>query len=70
MSFPSRIQYAFDALYVCVFGRWLPFPGVRGGGWTEASYCDDTLRVMANSQGDTLVFVKVEQGEQEEQEQE
>lgn len=55
-----RIEYRFDAILVGLWGLTLPLPSafVRGGGWTEAVYIDSDVRVMANSQGDTLLFTK------------
>jgi len=55
----SRIQYTFDGLSLLLLKRELPFPFFpRAGGWTEAVYLDADIRVMQNSQGDTLVFVR------------
>mmetsp|Transcript_18575 Transcript_18575/g.47026 ORF Transcript_18575/g.47026 Transcript_18575/m.47026 type:complete len:218 (+) Transcript_18575:72-725(+) len=55
----SRIEYAFDTLTLTLFGLNLDLSSiVRGGGWTEAVFCSQDMRVMENSQGDTLVFEK------------
>eukprot|EP00199_Chlamydomonas_sp_CCMP681_P005443 CAMPEP_0119113856 /NCGR_PEP_ID=MMETSP1180-20130426/45387_1 /TAXON_ID=3052 ORGANISM="Chlamydomonas cf sp, Strain CCMP681" /NCGR_SAMPLE_ID=MMETSP1180 /ASSEMBLY_ACC=CAM_ASM_000741 /LENGTH=234 /DNA_ID=CAMNT_0007102121 /DNA_START=67 /DNA_END=771 /DNA_ORIENTATION=- len=55
----ARISYVFDALFLQILGVRLQIPFVRGGGWTEAVYCSNAVRVMRNSQKDTLVFVRV-----------
>ncbi|PNH09243.1 hypothetical protein TSOC_004147 [Tetrabaena socialis] len=36
----------------------VPLPTPRAGGWTQAVFADEAVRVMYNSQGDTLVFVR------------
>lgn len=38
----------------------VPLPAPRAGGWTQAVYVDRSTRVMRNSLGDTLVFVRQE----------
>jgi hypothetical protein len=53
-----RIQYKFDKLTISIGGLRLTLPPV-GGGWTEAVFCDDELRVMQNSRGDTLVLQRL-----------
>lgn len=60
-----RIEYQFDAVLVGLGGLTISLPSafVRGGGWTEAVYIDADMRVMANSQGDTLLFTKAVEAE-------
>ncbi|KAG2450622.1 hypothetical protein HYH02_004462 [Chlamydomonas schloesseri] len=36
----------------------LPLPTPQAGGWTQGVFVDGEVRVMRNSQGDTLVFVR------------
>ncbi|KAG2438002.1 hypothetical protein HXX76_005616 [Chlamydomonas incerta] len=36
----------------------LPLPTPRAGGWTQGVFVDGEVRVMRNSQGDTLIFVR------------
>ncbi len=36
----------------------VPLPAPRAGGWTQAVFVDRSTRVMRNSLGDTLVFVR------------
>ncbi|KAL6757814.1 hypothetical protein V8C86DRAFT_1612317 [Haematococcus lacustris] len=55
---PMRLRYKFDTLELQLWGRSLRVPFVVGGGWTQAHYCSPTMRVMNNSLGDTLVFVR------------
>ena len=38
----------------------LPLPTPRAGGWTQGVFVDSEVRVMRNSQGDTLIFVREE----------
>lgn len=57
-SLCCRIQYKFDKLTISIGGLQLTLPPV-GGGWTEAVFCDDELRVMQNSRGDTLVLQRL-----------
>mmetsp|Transcript_31766 Transcript_31766/g.80310 ORF Transcript_31766/g.80310 Transcript_31766/m.80310 type:complete len:250 (-) Transcript_31766:60-809(-) len=54
---PQRLEYAFDGAALQVGGLRLRFQP-RGGGWTEAVFCDDSVRVMRNSLGDTLIFTR------------
>lgn len=56
-----RIRYKFDFAALTVGLLILRFPP-RGGGWTEACYVDEGLRVMRNSRGDTLVLQRVQGG--------
>lgn len=57
-----RIEYAFDSFYLVLGGslRLDLSAIVRGGGWTEACYLSEDMRIMNNSQGDTLVFVRAD----------
>ena len=50
-----RIQYVFDKAFLQVAALQIPFPP-RGGGWTQAVYIDADMRIMNNSQSDTLIF--------------
>jgi hypothetical protein len=45
----------FDRASLQVAALQLPF-APRGGGWTEAVYIDADMRIMRNSQADTLIF--------------
>ncbi len=54
-----RVQYMFDGVAIEAAGLRLPLPfPFRAGGWTEAVYVDGTHRLMYNSLGDTLLFVR------------
>ena len=59
-ALPRRLRYRFDKLALFAAGRQLfALPlGERGpGGWSDAVYVDDDLRIARNSRGDLLVFV-------------
>jgi len=55
----KRIAYFFDWVMVKLGPLQLKFPLKRGpGGWTEAAYLDEDLRVMRNFRRDLLVLVR------------
>eukprot|EP00193_Tetraselmis_chui_P002582 CAMPEP_0177760292 /NCGR_PEP_ID=MMETSP0491_2-20121128/5191_1 /TAXON_ID=63592 /ORGANISM="Tetraselmis chuii, Strain PLY429" /LENGTH=243 /DNA_ID=CAMNT_0019276185 /DNA_START=86 /DNA_END=814 /DNA_ORIENTATION=+ len=50
---PQRVEYAFDSAQLRLPGGLQLAFRPRGGGWTDAVFCDGAMRVMRNSQGDT-----------------
>lgn len=59
LSAHCRIEYKFDSFTLILLGLRISLDAiVRGGGWTEACYCTPSIRIMENSQGDTLVFYR------------
>lgn len=52
-----RLDYAFDAIALELFGLSIPLPFPSGvGGWTQAVFVDEDYRLVTNSLGDTLCF--------------
>ncbi|KAK3248002.1 hypothetical protein CYMTET_42518, partial [Cymbomonas tetramitiformis] len=55
ISSGQRIAYFFDWFALKIGKFELKVPLKKGpGGWTEATYCDDDMRIMRNSRGDLL----------------
>ena len=64
-----RLLYTFDTISLELLGLRLSLPFLprgRVGGWTQALVADSRHRLMVNSLGDTLLFERA--GEQEEEE--